>query len=171
MTQGFLEGTTTHERLQAIGRKHGLHVDQLGALSEEILAVVDGTRDREDFIDRIEERLSLDTEKAIAVATDVNLEIFKPLRKEVMGRGNQPHPVTDAAPEESREAILAEIEDPLPSRPTSEAQNEGAAKSFIGNRLSAATNSVAKTATAPAAQQQTQKAKSYAVDPYREPIA
>lgn len=173
-----------NERLQEVCSKHGLHLDQLGALEKEVRSVLAGETDRDDFVAAIESSLGIDTKRAIAIAADVNIDVFTAIR-EAMIKGSEPH--QDPAPDQSatsnesaqasREEILAEIENPSPvTHPISTigAKNDAVARNFISDKLSGMTGTTVQKAVAsaaPAAPQPAPKPKSYSVDPYREPIA
>ncbi len=167
-------------RLRVLGSKYNLHVDQLGILEQEIVAVLTGASATEDFVEKIEEDLSLSTEQAIDIATDVNMEIFLPVRESLIQPQEIETPSESIASDDSERAqILAEIEDPTPvQHPISIAQDaalpaipraqevsvatapvttpQTAARDFIATKL---------TETAPSPVQK----KPY-VDPYREAV-
>ena len=67
-------------KLNELGKKHGLHIDQLGELYTETALVMIGLVKSDDYLSQIEIRLNLDSEKASALVNDINEQIFKPIR-------------------------------------------------------------------------------------------
>ena len=187
--QKAIEQVDIAKKIQTLGQKYGLHMDQIGLMAEEIDAVIVGETDSQELVDKIESRLSLDTERAITMTTDINIEIFAPLREAVLKLNSEQteKPSTQSvSPEPTRDSILAEIENPTPSiHPISAVDQTvpGPARSleiipetantvahdFIGSKLtetvSLPSQKAAVTLKAPEV-----KPKSYAADPYREAI-
>lgn len=71
----------TTKALQAIGKKHGIHLDDLGELVSETGLVMLGATHPKDYIRNIARRLEIETEQARAIAQDVNETVFRPLRE------------------------------------------------------------------------------------------
>lgn len=187
--QTAIESSDVLMRLQGIGKKYGLLMDKVGILETKVASVMLGEMPTEEFVDAIEESLGLSTEDAIKLATDVNIEIFLPIRESLMKMGNEEtHPIENAPREiseetGSREDILAEIENPTPTSPAiSRAPAPGSlalpreitpearalARDFIKDGLSGEkTATPQKAAIEPSTPQQK---PAYSADPYRESI-
>src|SRR5437868_2887280 len=71
-------------KLEDLGKKYDLHMDQIGILEEEVGKVMLGITHPDEFVDVIEQKLNIDTDKAIALTTDVNMEIFLSIRESLI---------------------------------------------------------------------------------------
>lgn len=67
--------------LEEIGKKHGVHLDDLGELVSETGLVMVGHTHPKNYIKNIRSRMNISGEKASAIAKDVNEQIFKPIRE------------------------------------------------------------------------------------------
>ena len=72
------------ERLREIGQKHGLHIDQIGVLEDEVMLVMLGFFEPEDFNNQIANQLHLSTLDATAIAQEINQVIFLPIRESMI---------------------------------------------------------------------------------------
>lgn len=89
------------KKLQSIGQKYLLHIDQLGTLENEVLMVMLGFVNPEDLVSNIVSELKVPLVTANLIATDVSQELFLPIResmKKFSGLAAQPtaqpiHPV------------------------------------------------------------------------------
>ena len=161
------------QNIRSISSSHRLHIDQAGALEEEIMMVMAGIKGADDFVDNIENRLGLSVEEAVNLAVDVNEKVFAITRKSVMDahRDNE-----DENTNILRDSLMAEIEDSRePSVPTT--NNQQAANSFISDKLTQTVMLPSETSEQKEGeknqnkpQPQEEKPKSYAADPYREPL-
>lgn len=85
-----------------IGQKNRLHVDQIGELGDEVLLVMLGFMPADGFAEHIQKNLHLYSEQAAAIETQVNDQIFLPIREsmkkfqEDQKKKNEPAP--SAAP-------------------------------------------------------------------------
>lgn len=68
-------------KIQVIGQKHQLHIDQIGNLEDETLLVMLGFSDPAEFMDHLVERTSVTPVQASLIAADVAHEIFMPIRE------------------------------------------------------------------------------------------
>lgn len=71
----------TTNTLEAIGKKHNLHVDMLGELVSETGYVLVGATRPENYVENLTKRLAVEKEKARAIADDVNKEVFQSIRE------------------------------------------------------------------------------------------
>lgn len=68
-------------KVQEIGKKNGLHIDQLDPLEAEIALVIIGSTAPDDFSNQLKRNLALPEEKLAPIVTDANEMIFKPIRE------------------------------------------------------------------------------------------
>jgi len=138
--------TPTRTKLAEIAKKHLLHIDQVGALDEEIGAVMLGIAPREKLLDAIANRLRLDRTKAQSVVADIDDQIFQPIRESLkkissQGKiGTELQPVTKpqstpqqqenlhVAPVEKIPGTTGSIQKPLTPPPPRQALAEAIAK-------------------------------------------
>jgi len=76
-----VEAVDLGEKIRAIGTRHGLHIDQLGALEDEITLVMLGFSDPGEFTTRLEEGLGLSTEQAAQITQEAVEQFFLPIRE------------------------------------------------------------------------------------------
>lgn len=137
-----VESVDLGEKIRAVGTRHGLHIDQLATLEDEITLVMLGFADPSEFAERLERELQLSAEQAAQVTGEVVEEFFLPIResmKHFMATQSASH--TLGAPAQKNDA---------PSMPQAE---------------KALTE---KTSVTPA--QPNNTVRTYTKDPYREPI-
>lgn len=79
--QNALTAVASVDMLTAIGKKHGLMVDQIGKMADEIWKVMLGLANPKDFIRNLASALDIESEKASAIANDVNAQMFQPIRE------------------------------------------------------------------------------------------
>jgi hypothetical protein len=183
-----IESSDVSQKIQDIGRKYSLHMDQIGALDDEIGAVMTGAIHPDEFVDTIEEKLNIDTDKAISITTDVNLDIFQAIRESLMKMHGPEVQVVEKTPVSApsdleateRQDILAEIENPTPTiHPISAADQTIAGPmmpkemttDLITGKLSGTVTIPSQKMTVPVenpAQNLPPKPRTYAADPYRE---
>lgn len=89
---------------QLIGNKYHLHIDQIGALGDEIGLVMLGFTPTSKFTDHLIERLKVDSDQAKNITNEVNKEIFAKIRAELQKREGETEP--------DRDQVLNEIENP-----------------------------------------------------------
>lgn len=78
--QRAIQSSHLHEQIEAIGKKHQLHIDQIGQLEEETVFVMLGFSDPADFVAHLTANLHLDVKKAEEIANDVGQKIMFPIR-------------------------------------------------------------------------------------------
>ncbi|MEK7641999.1 MAG: hypothetical protein AAB365_03345 [Patescibacteria group bacterium] len=78
--QAAVTSPEIHDKIMAVGKKHGLLIDQLGELVDEIGLILLGLVRSSDFVSHATERLGIPSKVAQALATDVNHEIFDSIR-------------------------------------------------------------------------------------------
>lgn len=80
--------------------KYGLRIDQGGVLEREIMLLLMGIENPEEFTQALVEEAKLNKQTVDSIVQDVNAQIFIPLRQEMMksGVGNVPQPPKPAPP-------------------------------------------------------------------------
>lgn len=76
-----IESSWVFEALEKIGETYGLHIDQIGQLDVDTRRTLLGKEKSSDYIKNITENLEISSELAEKIATDVNTQIFLPLRE------------------------------------------------------------------------------------------
>ena len=79
--QDLMLDPETENRVISIGEKHHLHIDLIGELNDEVILVLSGLAKYSDFVPHIIQRLNIDQTTASAITTDINNEIFLPIRE------------------------------------------------------------------------------------------
>ena len=79
--QEVMLSSKSTENVKKIGEKHGLHVDKIGELGEEVWFTMLGVKRTVDFIKNIKVRLNLPDEKINAIAKDINERVFLQVRE------------------------------------------------------------------------------------------
>lgn len=145
-------------KLDAIGDKHGMHIDQVGELANEIAAVMFGELKAGDFFNTIKKSLDLTDKEAEDLTHDVNEQIFLPLRT-ALQTTEPSHPL------ETPDEILKHIEDAGPALPTPDLTDH-----LLQNTVESKPIEETPTEVTPPPAPTTPPKKTYAVDPYREPV-
>ncbi|MBI2054686.1 MAG: hypothetical protein HYT39_01150 [Candidatus Sungbacteria bacterium] len=71
----------TADRIFDIGKKHGLQIDKIGVLTQEIAWVMLGEKRAREFVDNLAKTIGLPHQKAYEIAQDVNHQIFFEIRE------------------------------------------------------------------------------------------
>lgn len=106
------------EHIQSIGQKHGLHIDQVGALEDETMLVMLGFFAPETFSDQIATQLQIPAADAAAIAQEVNEQIFLPIRESMKAFADskrQPIPAQETQESRIPIKISTEQEQNLPA--------------------------------------------------------
>lgn len=186
----------TAQKMSAIGKTHGLLLDKVGIMAEETGYVMLGLEHPNNFVANLKEALEISEDKAIAIAQDINQQVFKPIREHLMDIhkivAEKPKPsfapknkeedtfiskpkASQAAPEN---ASPARIIPPAPPPPTPSAPKPEAATPTF-RTPSFAMPLGGETVTPPPPQKQSEEKPKAAQskptyktgeDPYREPI-
>lgn len=105
----------TTQAIQAVSRAYGLHVDQMGELSNAIGQVMLGALHPRDFTKHIKSELAIDEQKASALTREVNLTVFTKIRESL----KRIHSLREDSAFETavnnmpdRESLLRDIEEP-----------------------------------------------------------
>ena len=76
-----IESVDFDSHIQEVGKKHQLHVDQVGALEDEVLMVMLGFTPLESFGDHVAAQLKVSPQAAQSIVQDVNQNVFLPVRE------------------------------------------------------------------------------------------
>lgn len=80
---GIIDSFEVNSKLVSIATKNKLHTDKAGDLHDIVALVLSGFLEASAFIKRVEIILDIPHEQALAVAEEVNREIFMPIREEM----------------------------------------------------------------------------------------
>ena len=69
------------QTIKGIGNNYSLHVDKMGELLDETGLVMIGSTHPKNYIKNLERRLSVDYDTAKKIATDINEQVFRPIRE------------------------------------------------------------------------------------------
>lgn len=81
VVQKAIQSADVPKKIQEIGTRHTLHVDQLGTLEDETLMVMMGFVAPDTFAEALASQLQLSPQKAEALAGDISKELFLPIRE------------------------------------------------------------------------------------------
>ncbi len=76
-----LEQIHWDEEILAIGKKHGLHIDEMGTLQLETMMVLVGIVHPDEYPKSLQQELHIPKEKIDAIVADVNEKVFKNIRE------------------------------------------------------------------------------------------
>ena len=101
--QNALTAVASVDTIFTIGKKHGLMVDQIGKMADEIWKVMLGLANPKDFIRNLTSLLGIESEKASAIASEVNAQMFQPIWESL-------RKIYDTTAQESSTPVLAKEE-------------------------------------------------------------
>jgi hypothetical protein len=123
--QRAIQSSNVDQKVQELGKKHTLHLDQIGELGNEIYLVMLGFSDPKNMADELAQRLKLPADKAEALAQDISAALFVPIRESMQ----------KFAEERTIHAAILEQSTPPPAAP---APTKPAEKAFVVPVASAA---------------------------------
>lgn len=120
--QDYIFSPEMEAALQRVGQKHQLHIDKLGLLETEVVDVMIGATEPENFVPYLVDTLEIDQQQANAIAQDVNTELFEKVRAYMRGdavppaqtpqvepvRPYIPPPITNTTPAVTQQTSLAQ---------------------------------------------------------------
>lgn len=172
--QQAIQSADLEAKLQAIGQKDGLHIDQIGDLQDETLLVMMGLSDPGEFASRIEERLHLPPQKAVSIAEAISTQVFVPIRTSM--QEFMEHQETGANVEVVKQAIANPSPAPTSATvPVSAKPNLSAAETMLQTKTVTVApappqaTKVAASLPSEASAKEGPKPAAYSADPYREP--
>lgn len=154
-------GSIEYEKvLDEVEKKFQLHIDQAGALSNEVFLLMLGLTQPQEFTGKVKSAVNVSDEIAKQVSQEVNEKIFRPIRTSLM----KIHKMVDEKEEqeESGEVSSGESE----SEETKVAETEASEKKLEPEKINIAEEKLKKTFSIP------KKDSGYAgKDPYHEEVA
>ena len=105
--QQAISSPGVHDKIRAVGEKHGLMIDQIGGLVEQVGLIMLGLARSSDFVRDASVRLAVDNRKAREIAGDINLEVFGSIKEAMMAaqRAQDSAPAEESHVESRAEAI------------------------------------------------------------------
>ncbi len=103
------------EEILAIGKKHGLHVDEMGILQTETVMVLVGLVHPDEYPKNLKQELHIPREKIDEIVNDINEHILKNVRQALIDfltteeKGEQPVPVLTPPPTTAPTPIISTI--------------------------------------------------------------
>jgi len=79
--QDAITSAEVHDSIISIARKNSLHIDQEGDLVDQVGLVMLGLSPSKDFVKNLSTNSGVDTATAVAIASDINSEIFGKIKK------------------------------------------------------------------------------------------
>lgn len=110
-------------KFNAIAEKHGLHIDQNGALQTETILVMLGLEPTTDYVNNLERNLNISRTEAISIAADVNTDILNAIKNSL--RTMQDGQETEEVDE--KESLVTTVPSNLPT-----ASPSSPVPSFVG---------------------------------------
>ena len=122
--QDILSSTQTTEKIQEIGKSKGLHVDQVGKVSEEMMYITLGLESATSFAKNLTKYGNIDSDIAQEMVKEISKQIFAPIRiklQQIQERRSEEAlreqfggPKREAKGAELDSAELGSMEHPLP---------------------------------------------------------
>lgn len=193
--RAFISGGEMGKAVHAIGSKHQLHIDQIGALEAEIMAAMIGITDPNDLVENIAAVLNIDEQKSTLIANDANSEIFSKVRESMKGSSQEPKkeplasqiPISTAnapivpTPSVAEKPVGAPTPMPIPApKPPMAPDHMAAADTMLSEKkVTAPTPAPAASvpptapttpANSPVPKVDPTQPQNYKADPYREPV-
>ena len=106
---------------QNLMKKYSLHIDQGGILERELMLLLMGIEDPEEFAASLKTEAAIPEAMLQQIMTDINQEVFVPLRQEEMKTGlgaNAPAQTQAPTPSGQSGSQYFHLENKLPSRPS-----------------------------------------------------
>ena len=116
-TQKVLTSLEVANKVAKIGEDNGLMLDKQSDLFDEISFVLLGLTHPNEFIPHLRKRLGVSDDVVNKIADEINEQVFKEIRESLKKIHDNPSSLEshqEATPQ-SREEILSDIENPVPS--------------------------------------------------------
>ncbi|MEK7630756.1 MAG: hypothetical protein AAB417_01885 [Patescibacteria group bacterium] len=82
----------TADKIQAVGKKHGLLLDRMGNLAEEVGYVMLGLIPAKEFPEYVMQTCGVSAQKAGEIVTDLNQAVFLPIQDHIFSAVKEPKP-------------------------------------------------------------------------------
>lgn len=79
--QEAIHASGWERKILAIGRKYGLHIDQLDVLQTELSLVILGLSDRDEFVREVTHEAGISSQIMNGIVSEINHDIFEPIRE------------------------------------------------------------------------------------------
>ncbi len=162
------------ETLSGIQEKHGLNIEQSGLLADQISLVILGFTQPNDFPKNLKSALQLPEEKINQIISDVDSQIFQPIRQHLIAPKRQavsePMPAEKIKPVEHPSAQELKTQAPRPSvsdELLKEIEKPQKTNAVVGSKLNEPVVIKNQTKKAPQPKQNVPQKSS---DPYRESV-
>lgn len=96
--QEAIADAETEKKVAAIGRRHALHIDQIGLLADETGLVMLGLRHPQDFIKNLTQHLGIAPTEAETIAQEINTEVLAGLREAIKTLAEEPASTSGGTP-------------------------------------------------------------------------
>jgi len=81
--QALMGSASTIDNIIAIGKKYGLHIDQLNILSEEVSLILYGIEKPANFNANLRKYLGVSEDVANLITYDINQQVLAPIKEEI----------------------------------------------------------------------------------------
>ena len=102
--------------IQSVAKKHFLHIDQTGELSDETGLVMLGLTKTDEYISNLKERLGVPQQKASEIAKDIDEKVLRPIKASLIATSERSTEDLEQPEQEEildREQIMKEIDEHL----------------------------------------------------------
>ncbi|MBP9711273.1 MAG: hypothetical protein KBD50_03410 [Candidatus Pacebacteria bacterium] len=163
------------KKIQTIGGKHRLHLDQMGKLEDETLLVMLGFAEPDEFATNLASQIGIAQSEAQAIAEDLGNEVFLPIRQSMQDFLEESS-LLETLSEATKDVIppasgvgsptvpVAPKPAPVPPVPSAPAPQSHPSDMMLSQKTVTVPPAPANTPAAPP-----QKPTNYKADPYREP--
>lgn len=100
VVQSAIMGASVQQHLRALADTHKLHLDQWQVLENEVVMTLMGLQPADELESNIQREVEVDAAMARTLATDIALNVFEPIRKEL--ERQLEHPDAEEAPKASK---------------------------------------------------------------------
>ncbi len=107
--QAAVTSPEIHDKIEAIGKRHNLMIDQMGELVDEIGLILLGLEKSSDFVSHASQKLNISSKAALLLAKDINSEVFDSI-KDLLRKVEAEIPAEESETQENREQTVASIE-------------------------------------------------------------
>ena len=123
--QAAIASSDFDEKVRTIGQAQGLHIDQMEALSDEVMLAMLGFVGMDDLAKGVEQQVRLDPAKAQAITDAVNKEIFLPIRESMKAwvAGKKGGGTPPATPSDPAQSVVMPSSAPKPAMPPAPTPN------------------------------------------------
>lgn len=107
--QAAVTSPEIQEKIEVIGKKHNLMIDQMGELVDEIGLILLGLEKSSDFVNHASQKLNISSKAALLLAKDINSEVFDSI-KDSLRKVEAEIPVEESETQENHDQTVASIE-------------------------------------------------------------